>query len=142
MKRILAVCLALLLLAGCAGNPDEPFIITERHYSMQFMEIAMDADAFIGRTIQYEGMFGTMSLSMRNDDFHLVYRNILGCCGPEGPLGFELYLNDITPLPDGTWVAVAGILERAEEDGIRFIRLNVTSLEALDERGAEMVPGI
>jgi len=139
MKKIFAVCIALLILSGCAAE-DDVFEITERFYVMQFMEIMMDADAYIGRTIRYEGMFGTIDLSFREDYFHHVYRNMLGCCGPEGPLGLEVYLNDIEPLPDGTWVEVSGILVRFEVDGRSFLRLDVTSLVELNERGLEMVP--
>jgi len=145
MKRIFAIGIALMILTGCAalgGTEDDVFEISERFYAMQFMEIFMDSDAFIGRTIRYEGMFGTIELPLREDNFYVVYRNILGCCGPEGPLGFELYLNDIEPLPDGAWVEVSGILERFEVDGQNFLRLDVISLVEMDERGFEMVQGL
>jgi len=48
-------------------------------------------------------------------------------------------LNGITPVPDGAWVEVTGILERSQGDGIQHVRLRVISILELDERGTELV---
>jgi len=143
--KILAIIMALLLLAGCTSSAgeaeDSVFEISERFFSTQFVEIFLNVDDFIGRTIRYEGIFEEFN-NASGEHFYVVFRYIVGCCGIEGHLGLELILNDIEPLPDGTWTEVSGILAMHEEGGQSVLRLDVISLVELDTRGLEAVPGL
>jgi len=139
MKKIFAIFIISLALAACASE-DDVFEISERFYVMQFMEVQFNREDFLGRTIRYEGIFGLMEW-YGSDSFYFVYRNVIGCCGPEGTLGFELYMNDKRAPEIGAWVEVTGILESFIYVDQEFLRLSVTSLIEKDERGEETVMG-
>lgn len=149
MKKVLVLFMvlsSLTLMAACSGEStsgsDYVHEITERFFAMQFFEMSMNSDDFIGRTIRYEGMFTTNYWEPTSEYFHFVYRYTDGCCGPVEPLGLEVYLGNIEPLADNAWVEVTGVLERFQEGGQSFLRLNVTSLIEKEERGSEFVMGL
>lgn len=141
MKKLIAIILTLAILIGCtsASNNDGVFEITERFFSAQMFEVFADSQNFLGRTIRYEGMFNARYLDVSNEYIFLVFRYTEGCCFPEEALGFEVYLNDIPPPENDSWVEVTGVLEHFTIDGVNFLRLNVTSLIELEERGLEFV---
>jgi len=146
MKNMFTSFILLIVLTlgvGCTGSDVDPgnevHEITERFFAMQFFEISINTEEFLGRTIRYEGMFITHYWEYTDEYFHLVYRYTEGCCNPVEPLGLEVYLDGIDPLPDGAWVEVTGILERFDYG---FLRLAVTSLIEKEERGAEFVVGL
>ena len=145
MRKVFALVVILAFLTSCTsfeGAEDDVFEITERFFAMQMFEVFIDSENFLGRTIRYEGMFTTLQWDDTGQDFHLVYRYTEGCCMPEEALGLEVYLNNIEPLPDGAWVEVIGVLERFNEGGQSFLRLDVVSLIEKDERGMELVPSL
>jgi len=142
---LLVVILAsVLILAGCSnegasvvasdGNViDIDVDIGERFFVNQMFEIFHNYRQYLGSTIRYEGMFHTIHWD--DSDFHVVFRYMLGCCGEEELLGFEVKLSGAEPFPDDTWVEVVG--ELGQDDG--FLVLHVISIMAMDERGAEFV---
>ena len=136
MKRVILIIivLAALVLAGCADNEDrDTLVIGERFFVNQVFEIFFNHQQYIGRTIQYEGMFRAIPLDERH--FFVVYRHMLGCCGEEDIIGFEVILGDIAPFPDNTWVEVTGTLEMYGG----FLVVRAASIVEMDERGAEFV---
>jgi len=139
MKKLLVILILLaLLLVGCSGS-DNVIEISERFFITQMTEINMNAEEHVGRTIRYEGMFQTLDWSATGEEYHMVIRYILGCCGDDGFIGYEVYLGDMEPFPDNAWVEVTGELEWYEVDGMRILRVVATSIREMDERGSELV---
>jgi hypothetical protein len=65
-----------------------------------------------------------------------------GCCGYDGNAGFEVAWDnqDAAAYPNvDDWVAVSGVLQTYEEDGYPYLYLALSSLNVLDNRGAEFV---
>ena len=149
-RKLLMIFLALLLLVGCGltlsdnvppeGNVVE---ITEQFFSVQIHSILLNRADYLGRAIRYEGMFRSVYWSPTDRYYHYVLRNTEDCCSPGGVIGFEVQLADgMEPLEHDAWVLVEGILEEyLAEDGTTYLRIALTSMEELEERGAEFVPG-
>jgi len=135
--------MAVVLLSGCATasiNSDGVIEIGERFFINQINDITMNHRQFLGRTIQYEGIFRTVDGEGASPDSHFVYRYVPGCCGPEGISGFMVDIGDAEPLETNAWVEVVGVLEEFEDpQGQTRIRLGLASLTELEERGAEFV---
>jgi len=146
MKKVvtLAVSLVMLfaLLAGCGGgNGDnggnERLIeIGDRLFIMQVDNIYTNAQRYLGRMVQLQGIFETHH--WEGETFHIVFRNAPGCCGDDGVVGFQLDLDGTPPLADNAWVEVTGELERFGPNP-NEIRLRVTNIEEMAERGIEFV---
>lgn len=116
--------------------------ISEQFFASRINDIILnDFSSYLGRTIRYEGMFWSVYWEWTGQYYHYVIRYAYGCCGDHySSVGFELFLDGIAPPPDGTWVEVIGILERSDGDGISHVRLRLTSLILMEERGLEFVP--
>lgn len=147
MKKFLFILLAVaLLLGGCSGSSDDITVgedgvidIGERLFVTRITDIRLNADHYLGQSIRLEGMFSGVFWGPTENYYHFVTRRSYGCCGDDGSVGFEIYLGDFDPLPDNSWVEVTGVLERVELDNMTILRLAVTSLIELEERGAEFV---
>ena len=135
-KIIILLLLVMLFLAGCTDS-DNVVEIGERFFLATMNDIHLNSNQYLGRTIQYEGMF--WNIYWEQEYFHFAGRYVFDCCGNDGVIGFELYLGNIEPLPDNAWVKVTGVLEEFQHDGYTFLRLSVISLVEMDERGAEFV---
>ena len=136
MKKLILLLVLVMAfgLAGCSsGSDDDVIVITERFFVNEMTEIFLNHQQYLGRTIQYEGMFRTSSWA--GEYFSFVYRNVPGCCSPTEILGFELVMDGFESFEDNAWVEVTGVLEH---DG-QFILLRVVDILELDERGAETV---
>jgi len=139
MKKIIFALILILILGltGCGSSPDDDgediIEIGERFFVNQVMEILLNHQQYLGRTIRYEGMFRTVSWG--DMEFSLVYRNSLGCCSPEEVVGFEVIMDGFELFEDNTWVEVTGVLEF---DGM-YVVIRVTDIVELEERGAELV---
>lgn len=136
-KLILILLLAMLFLAGCTADSDSVVEIGERFFFNTITDIHINSSQYLGRTIQYEGIF--WNIYWEQEYFHFAGRYVFDCCGNDGIIGFELYLGDIEPLPDNAWVEVTGVLEEFQHNGNIFIRLSVISLVEMNERGNEFV---
>ncbi|MDR0451936.1 MAG: hypothetical protein LBH15_02720, partial [Treponema sp.] len=63
-----------------------------------------------------------------------------GCCGFDGNAGFEVAWDEAGPYPaEDDWVEAVGVLTSYEEDGYPYLYLALSSLQVLNERGAEFV---
>ena len=118
-------------------QPSESFSIVtigERLFINQMFEVFLNHQQYLGSIIQYEGIF--REISWGGDQYiFIVYRNMLGCCGEEEKIGFEVLMEDFEPFSDDTWVDVAGVLEIYNG----FLALRVVSITELNERGLEFV---
>ncbi|MCL2387986.1 MAG: hypothetical protein FWC89_10635 [Defluviitaleaceae bacterium] len=112
-------------------DTDNIITITERFFVNQLFEVLLNHQQYIGRVIQYEGMFYTVSW---DDDFFIVYR-YMSCCGNEQDrIGFEV-TGDFAPFPDNAWVEVTGMLDTQND----FLVLRVLDIEEKAERGSAFV---
>ncbi|MCL2226945.1 MAG: hypothetical protein FWB97_04885 [Oscillospiraceae bacterium] len=114
-------------------NLEDAIVIGERFFINQMFEIFLNHQLYLGRTIQYEGIF--QAIEWDGVIFHIVFRYTAGCCGNDGRVGFELIMDGFEPFQDDTWVEVTGILEY--DNG--FLVLRPISIIEMDERGAEVV---
>lgn len=143
MKKLIIILLTALILTGCRPSDStgpyeqtdgDMLVIGDRFFITQIMDLFINSDQHLGRTIQYEGAFTSIYSQESGNYYHFVFRYTLGCCGSE-PIGLEVLLNGFEPLPDDTWVEVTGIL--VWHDG--FLTLQATSLIEMEERGLERV---
>lgn len=129
--------------SGTEANADSGDVIEikERLFIAQTNDIYLNGYDYLGRTIKYEGIFKEMEYLSLDITVLYVIRYGPGCCGYDGEAGFEVYWEDETaqwPNEDD-WCEVTGVLEEYERNGLRFLRLRLTSLKVLDTRGAEYV---
>ena len=98
-------------------------------------------DRFLGRSIRYDGILWSFYWPYISSYIYNVIRYADACCGPKyGSIGLEIYYDGEITIPAGAWVEVVGVLERTvPEDSVQHLRLRVTSLVELEERGEEFV---
>ena len=157
MKRFCAFILLLtLLLAGCSSAPekeagpagtdwgDDLVEIGDRLFIAQVSDIYTNLEAYLGRTVRYEGIFQTGVMPVTGEPFYFVIRNGPGCCGDDGAIGFavawpEGWPADVPrPEPDD-WVEVVGVFELYDQFGFDQLRVSLLSLTVMEERGVEFV---
>lgn len=145
MKKVLFAVLVVLLLGlvGCSGEEEagsldvadsDIYVITNRFFSQQVWGILQEPDGFVGRTIQYRGIFMSQLWDVTGETFHYVGQAGDDCCAPGESLGFEVYLNNIPPVNDSTWVEITGVLEWYYAHGFgNILRLSATFMEVLED---------
>lgn len=128
---------------GTIVKPPESDVIEiqERLFIAQTNDIYINPDDYLGKTIQYEGIYKkTLWEGLeQTDEIHYVIRYGPGCCGYDGEAGFEVLWDGGWPQEDD-WVAVTGVLSKVEiGDGGYYLVLELNSLTVKEERGAEYV---
>lgn len=112
--------------------------IKEKMFIAQTNDIYINPEDYLGKTIKYEGIFDPYEYEETGMTYYYVIRYGPGCCGYDANAGFEvIWSGDYPNIND--WVEVIGVLEEYEEDGNKYLRLNLSSLTVLDTRGAENV---
>jgi len=135
---------ALVWLSGCsaqaqqAEQPDDTVVISEKLFIAQTNDIYINAEDYLGKTISYEGLFESAYWEGMDQQYYYVIRYGPGCCANDGEAGFEVTWDQGWPEEDA-WCAVTGVLETYTEEGQEYLRLALTALAVLDERGAEYV---
>ena len=117
---------------------DDAVVISEKLFIAQTNDIYINTEDYLGKTIRYEGIFKTAYWEESDTTYYFVIRYGPGCCGYDGEAGFEVAWSGDWPEEDD-WCEATGILELYEEDGIEFLRLQLTGLTVLETRGAEFV---
>lgn len=112
--------------------------IKDKMFLTQVNDIFYNAEEYLGKTIKYEGIFNIYEDADTGNTYYSVYRNSPGCCGDDGFIGFEVIWDNEYP-EDNDWVELTGVLEEYEEDGYKYLRLNLISLNVLTTRGQEFV---
>ncbi|MPN31416.1 hypothetical protein SDC9_178890 [bioreactor metagenome] len=142
--------------AGIPETPDEPdeappvhnappasadsdvIEIKEKMFIAQTNDIYINAEDYLGKAIKYEGIFNSFYNDANNTTYYYVIRYGPGCCGFDANAGFEVVWSGDYP-NNNDWVEVVGVLEEFEEDGNKYLRLDLSSLTVLDTRGEEYV---
>jgi uncharacterized membrane protein YcgQ (UPF0703/DUF1980 family) len=115
--------------------------IKEKMFLAQVNDVYLNPEDYLGKTIKLEGIFKEEQGYEKSYCFVIRYGP--GCCGNDGNAGFEVAWakEDARPYPAiDSWVEAAGELKMYEEDGYsQYLYLDLSSLNVLDKRGAEMV---
>ena len=148
MKKILGLTvICLILLVTCVGafraTDDQTSIkadveIGERMFMTQIDDIYINIDDYLGKIIKYEGIFGMHEDPSTGKTYRYVFRYAPGCCGNDAMSGFEVGWDGNYPSVND-WVEAVGKLGLYEEDGEKHLRINLSSLAVLPNRGAEIV---
>ena len=112
--------------------------IDEKLFIAQTNDIYLNTSDYLGKTIKYEGIFLSSYWEDADTTYYFVIRYGPGCCGYDGTAGFEISWDGALP-QDNDWCEAVGDLERYEEDGMEYLRLVLSSLTVLEERGSEYV---
>jgi hypothetical protein len=117
--------------------------IKEKMFIAQTHDVYLHAEDYMGKTIKLEGLFKTQSGYDEQTNYCFVLRYGPGCCGFDGNAGFEVAWDapsEAAPYPgEDDWVEAVGVLKTYEEDGYPYLYLALSSLQVLDQRGAEFV---
>jgi len=115
--------------------------IKEKMFLAQVNDVYLNPDDYLGKTIKLEGIFKEERGYEKSYCFVIRYGP--GCCGNDGNAGFEVAWakEEAPPYPAvDSWVEAAGVLKSYEEDGYsQYLYLDLSSLNVLDKRGAELV---
>jgi zinc transport system permease protein len=116
--------------------------IREKMFIAQVNDVYLNPEDYLGRTIKLEGLF--KSEQYGEQPYCFVIRYGPGCCGNDGNSGFEIAWNNQESTdrryPDiDAWVEATGVLQTYEEDGYPYLYLALSSLNVMDDRGAEFV---
>jgi len=120
---------------------DEVVVITEKMFVAQTNDVYLNSDDYLGKTIQYEGLFQSWTDQSTGITYYTVIRYGPGCCGNDANCGFEVIWKtpDAAYPGENDWVAVSGILEAYLEFGSTYLRLELVSLEKTPQSGSEYV---
>jgi hypothetical protein len=115
--------------------------ITEKMFIAQTNDIYLNAEDYIGSTIKLQGLFKKAQYETRDDPYCFVLRYGPGCCGYDGNAGFEVAFRGGEGAYPGEddWVEAVGVLKTYTEDDYPYLYIELSSLDVLDERGAEFV---
>ncbi|PAB56498.1 TIGR03943 family putative permease subunit [Anaeromicrobium sediminis] len=156
MKKVLIlIIVSILVFVGCNNDSglndlvdntdketnisaDSVVEIKEKMFLAQVNDIYLNADEYIGKTIQYEGYLFIYDSEDLTQPKYFVIRNGPGCCGNDGTIGFEVTWEGQFPEAN-EWLEVRGVLESYEENGNNYLRIVLESLEVLEVRGKETI---
>jgi putative membrane protein len=124
-----------------AITDDDITYITEKLFITQINHIYYNAQDYLGKTIEYEGIFETYHYEDTNQSYYYVVRYGPGCCSNDSSAGFEIAWGEasITKPEENAWVKVRGVLQEYKEGEYTYLRLHVVSLEEMETRGQEYV---
>ena len=118
---------------------NEVIEIKDKMFIAQTNEIYINKEDYLGKTIKYEGIFDSSVWEDNGQTYCYVIRYGPGCCpGIDNTAGFEVTWEKAYP-QNNDWVEAVGTLEEYGENGETYLRLTLTSLTVLPERGAEYV---
>lgn len=121
-----------------SSTENEIVEIKEKMFIAETNEIYLNKEEYIGKKIKLEGMFDEQHSEEKDKTYYHVYRNGPGCCGNDGVAGFEVIWDKEYPKIND-WVEAIGTLEEYEDEGYHYMRIRLTELNVLEERGKEFV---
>jgi uncharacterized membrane protein YcgQ (UPF0703/DUF1980 family) len=109
----------------------------------QINDVYLNAEDYLGKTIKLEGIFKSEQYYEEAPTYCFVIRYGPGCCGFDSNAGFEVQWDKsrTQPYPAvDSWVEATGILKLyTEDDNSQYLYLDLSSLDVLSKRGAEVV---
>ncbi|MDR2191475.1 MAG: hypothetical protein LBO62_01145 [Endomicrobium sp.] len=153
MKKISVIAVAVII--GCSvifGSKKSPLLadqngvleIRDRLFAAQVNDVYKNAKDYIGKTIKYQGVFGRYVEDASDVKNYYVIRYGPGCCGNDAYIGFEVVLDgdkvsDKDYPAENEWVEAVGKVEEYDFEGIKVLRIRLSSLKILQERGKEFI---
>ena len=146
-RLIIAVVIPVIIISLCTISctkvnrlsKDGVLEITEKMFIAQVNDVYLNAEDYLGKTIKLEGMFKIEQFYEEEPPYYYVLRYGPGCCGSDGDSGFEVRWNNPYPAAE-SWVSATGVLKLyTEDDNFKYLYLDLSSLDVLSRRGAEMV---
>jgi len=145
MKKIMLVLAVLSnMLGGCQASNDK-VELNDRFFVAQTEEIYKNSEDYLGKTIKYEGILKVYDVYGADTKYYLVIRYVsygLGCCAVDttidASVGFCVKWDKEYP-SENDWVEAVGVLEEAEVNNKKYLRIALTSLKKLPTRGKEIV---
>ncbi|MDD3214823.1 MAG: hypothetical protein PHY64_14220 [Eubacteriales bacterium] len=119
-------------------------VINENSFLYQIGRMNENPAAYVGQTVQIEGMFGAFHYGDEDhlQTYYMVYRYFEGnnCCAAD-VTGLEVYWpqDDAVYPQENDWVRTEGVLETYELDGTTYLQARLTALETLEESGEALV---
>jgi len=135
----LTLCLSII---GCGkAEKNDVIEIRETMFLTQTQEIYVNSKDYLGKTVKLEGIF--ISHEWNGAFWHYVIRYAPDvCCGDVANVGFEVKWpgnsGELYP-ENNSWVEATGILKIYDDNALRTLCLELTSLNVLDKRGVENV---
>jgi zinc transport system permease protein len=147
MHKTAVVMLAIaasLFVIGCTnkGTNKGTVEISEKMFLAQVNDVYLNAKDYLGRTIKLEGIFLSEQYSDDTEPYCFVIRYGPGCCGTDSNPGFEVKWDKsrLQPYPaTESWVKAIGTLKMDKVGDTQYLYLDLSSLDVLSERGAEIV---
>ncbi|MDR0320660.1 MAG: hypothetical protein LBI28_04085 [Treponema sp.] len=127
---------------GCAKVNKDIVEIKEKMFISQVNDVYLNFEDYLGRTIKLEGIFKSEQFYNDVEPYRFVIRYGPGCCGTDGNAGFEVKWNKDReqqyPAAE-SWVEATGILKIDKDGSAQYLYLDLSSLDVLSKRGAEVV---
>jgi uncharacterized membrane protein YcgQ (UPF0703/DUF1980 family) len=123
-------------------SDDGVLVIKEKMFIAQINDVYLNFEDYLGKTIKLEGIFKSEQFYDDMDPYRFVLRYGPGCCGTDGNAGFEVKWDKdrIQPYPAvESWVEATGILKIEKDGNDQYLYLDLSSLNVLSKRGAEIV---
>jgi zinc transport system permease protein len=130
-----------LTAAGTKAAGEQIVEIKEKMFIAQTNDVYLNAEDYMGKTIKLQGLFKKAQYETSEDPYCFVLRYGPGCCGYDGNAGFEVRNGDGSPAypEEDDWVEAVGVLKSYVEEDYPYLYIELSSLDVLDERGAEFV---
>jgi len=123
-------------------NGDNVIEIRERMFTQQILDIHINTNKYLGKTVKLEGIYGEHPNENGGEPKRYVYRRAPGCCGDDGMVGFLVSLGDCPAPEPNAWVEATGnvdIIVSETDARTKSPVLRLSSLRALETRGREFV---
>jgi uncharacterized membrane protein YcgQ (UPF0703/DUF1980 family) len=118
--------------------PSTVIEIKEKLFIAQTNDIYLNPEDYLGKGIKIAGLFKREGYT--GTEYCFVIRYGPGCCGTDGNAGFEVAWEGSGEYPQvDEWVEATGVLKTYDEDGYPYLYIALSSLDVLEERGAEYV---
>jgi uncharacterized membrane protein YcgQ (UPF0703/DUF1980 family) len=144
---IIAFTILLMIVSfctiSCTKANNDIIEIKEKMFAANVSNVYLNVDDYLGKTIKLEGIFKSEKYYGAEETYCFVVRyGPGGCCGYDSNVGFEVKWdkNRMKPYPDSElWVEATGVLKIEEEGSAQYLYLDLSSLNILSKRGAEVV---
>lgn len=119
-------------------DDDDILVIGETLFTEQINYIYFNPDEYIGKQIQYEGLYALYQ-DVEGNYMDVIYRYGPGCCTTDEEVGFEVIYDGDVELKENDWVEVTGTVEYVTHGGVKYLAVVLSDLTVKEERGQETV---